>query len=175
MNVRSLPFLSAAVLLGVILFARGLASQGAAQPSPLTLLAKEGRRIIPVSLVNDQEFVALDDLAAIFQLTVREESLALTVSYKGKTIILTPDQALASVAVLVVVVNATVTAPALAGPGVTQVTEVALLTVMEVAATPPKVTAVVLARLVPVIVTEVPPATAPKSGASEVMVGTPSR
>ena len=33
-----------------------------------------------------------------FQLTVREESLgAITVSYKGKTIVLTPDQALASV------------------------------------------------------------------------------
>ena len=29
------------------LFARGLASQGVAQPSPLTLLAKEGRRVIP--------------------------------------------------------------------------------------------------------------------------------
>ena len=83
--------------LGVVLFARGLASQGAAQPSPLTLLAKEGRRVIPVSLVNDEEFVALDDLAATFQLTVREESLAITVSYKGKTIVLTSDQALASV------------------------------------------------------------------------------
>ena len=42
--------------------------------------------------------VALDDLAATFQLTVREESLgAITVSYKGKTIVLTPDQPLASV------------------------------------------------------------------------------
>ena len=82
----------------MILFARGLASQGVAQPSPLTLLAKEGRRVIPVSLINDQEFVALDDLAPIFQLTVREESLALTVSYKGKIIVLTSDQGLASVA-----------------------------------------------------------------------------
>ena len=48
--------------------------------------------------MNDQEFVALDDLAAAFQLTVREEAGAITVSYKGKTIVLTPDQALASVA-----------------------------------------------------------------------------
>jgi len=53
---------------------------------------------VPLALVNDQEFVALDDLAGAFQLTVREESLgAVTVSYKGKTIVLTPDQALASV------------------------------------------------------------------------------
>jgi N-acetylmuramoyl-L-alanine amidase len=49
-------------------------------------------------MVGDQEFVALDDLAATFQLAAREESLgALTVTYKGKTILLTPDQALASV------------------------------------------------------------------------------
>src|SRR5207247_9019353 len=45
----------------------------------------------------DQEFVALDDLASTFQLTVREEAGAVTVSSKGKTIVLTPDQALASV------------------------------------------------------------------------------
>src|SRR5262249_45221059 len=52
-----------------------------------------------VSIVTDQEFVALDDLSAIFQLSVREDSLgAITVSYKTKTIVLTPDQALASVA-----------------------------------------------------------------------------
>jgi hypothetical protein len=50
-------------------------------------------------MVADQEFVALDDLAAAFQLTVHEESLgAITVTYKGKTIVLTPEQALASVA-----------------------------------------------------------------------------
>jgi N-acetylmuramoyl-L-alanine amidase len=61
-------------------------------------LSKEGRRALPIQLVADQEFVALDDLAGAFQLTVHEESLgAVTVSYKGKTIVLTPDQALASV------------------------------------------------------------------------------
>ena len=41
--------------------------------------------------------MGLDDLAAAFQLAVREEAGALTVSYKGRTIVLTPDQALASV------------------------------------------------------------------------------
>lgn len=73
------------------------ARQGAASTQPLTLLSKEGRRALPVTSVGDQEFVALDDLAAAFQLTVREESGAVTVSYKGKTVVLTPDQALASV------------------------------------------------------------------------------
>ena len=78
--------------------APALSSQPAPAPS-LSLLSKDGRRALPLALVADQEFVALDDLAAAFQLTVREESLgAVTVSYKGKTIVLTPDQALASVA-----------------------------------------------------------------------------
>ena len=88
----------------VALLAYGLAGQTApssspSSPSPLTLLSKEGKRPIAVSVIGDQELVALDDLAAAFQLTVREDSLgAITVSYKGKAIVLTPDQALASVA-----------------------------------------------------------------------------
>jgi N-acetylmuramoyl-L-alanine amidase len=78
--------------------AAALSSQTPAAPA-LSLLSKDGRRALPIVLVADQEFVALDDLAPAFQLTVREESLgAVTVSYKGKTIVLTPDQALASVA-----------------------------------------------------------------------------
>jgi N-acetylmuramoyl-L-alanine amidase len=77
--------------------AAGLSSQPAPSPS-LTLLAKEGRRALPLTMVADQEFVGLDDLASAFQLTVREESLgAITVTYKGKTVVLTPEQALASV------------------------------------------------------------------------------
>ena len=82
----------------MILLARGISSQGAAQPTPLTLLAREGRRSVPLSLINEQEFVSLDDLAAVFQLAVREDALgAITVSYRGKTIILTTNQALASI------------------------------------------------------------------------------
>ena len=62
------------------------------------MLSKEGRRPLPIVLVADQEFVGLDDLATAFQLAVHDESLgAITVSYKGKTIVLTPDQTLASV------------------------------------------------------------------------------
>ena len=96
MNPRPIPFFSAAVA-SVLALAAVLSSQTAPAPV-LTLLAKEGRRALPLTIVADQEMVGLDDLAATFQLTVREESLgAITVSYKGKTIVLTPDQALASV------------------------------------------------------------------------------
>ncbi len=67
------------------------------QSPALTLLSRDGRRAIPLSLAADQEFVSLDDLAAAFQLTVREESGAITVSYKSRTIVLTPEQPLASI------------------------------------------------------------------------------
>jgi N-acetylmuramoyl-L-alanine amidase len=84
-------------MLGLFLLVAGhLAGQSG--PVPLTLLSREGRRTIAVSPVNGRESVALDDLASAFQLAVREEAGALTVSYKRKTVVLTPDQALASVA-----------------------------------------------------------------------------
>ena len=68
-------------------------------PSPaLVVLRGEERRAIPLVIAGDQELVALDDLAAMFQLSVQESLGAITVSYKGKTIVLTADQTLASVA-----------------------------------------------------------------------------
>jgi hypothetical protein len=94
---RSLPLFLAASGLIVAIVAT-LSSQPAPAPQ-LTLLSREGRRQLAIAMVNDQEFVALDDLASTFQLTVHQESFgAITVSYKGRTIILTPEQSLASVA-----------------------------------------------------------------------------
>lgn len=68
--------------------------------TPLVLLSAAGRRALPTSLVNDREMVALDDLAPAFQLSLRDDPLAggMTISFKGKTIALMPDQAIASVA-----------------------------------------------------------------------------
>jgi len=73
------------------------------QQTPLTVLSKDGnnvtRRTLQTTTVNEQEYVALDDLASMFQLAVREDALgALSVSSKGKTLLLTPDQPLASIA-----------------------------------------------------------------------------
>lgn len=91
-------------LIGMQRLAAALEPQGptvqpAPAPIPLTLLSREGRRPLATSLVNAQEYVALDDLASLFQLTVTEDSSgAITVSSKGKTIVLTAEQALASVA-----------------------------------------------------------------------------
>jgi N-acetylmuramoyl-L-alanine amidase len=97
LTTRAFPHFPVTACILVVALVAGLSSQTASTPS-LTLLAKDGRRSVPLAIADGQEMVALDDLAAAFQLTVREDALgALTVSYKGKTIVLTPDQALASV------------------------------------------------------------------------------
>jgi N-acetylmuramoyl-L-alanine amidase len=93
LNARSLPFLTAAATLALAI---GLLSQTAPAPQ-LTVLAREGRRTLAIAMVGDQEFVSLDDLAAAFQLVHAESLGAITVSYKGRTIVLTPEQTLASV------------------------------------------------------------------------------
>jgi N-acetylmuramoyl-L-alanine amidase len=84
---------SAAVLAGFLIFSYSLLGQ----QNALTVVSKDGRRPLAVTVQNEQDFVALDDLASMFQLAVREDALGVTVSYKGKTIVLTLDQALASV------------------------------------------------------------------------------
>jgi N-acetylmuramoyl-L-alanine amidase len=84
-----------AVLLGFL----ALAVAQPQQPAPYTVLSREGRRSLAVRTISGQEMVALDDLAKLFELTTREDTLAggLTISTKTQTIALAPGQALASV------------------------------------------------------------------------------
>jgi N-acetylmuramoyl-L-alanine amidase len=67
--------------------------------APFSLISREGRRIIPTTVVNGRELVALDDVASIFQVSSREDALAggLTVTYRGRTIVVSTNQPLASV------------------------------------------------------------------------------
>lgn len=98
--VRSLAALAALALL--------FQPRVVAQSTPLTVISKDGRRALPTTTIGDQEFIALDDVAAMFQLSVREDALgAVTATYKGRTIVVTPDQALASVAGRLVVLPTT--------------------------------------------------------------------
>ncbi len=104
MSVRSLRAFYVTAAAAVL--SAALAAHLAGQNVGLTLLARDGRRTLPLTAQGDQQFVALDDLASTFQLAVHEEAGAVTVSYKGKTIVLTPDQALASVAGRLVSISA---------------------------------------------------------------------
>jgi N-acetylmuramoyl-L-alanine amidase len=101
LNVRApfrFPRLSlTAIALGVLIVA-AVSLSGQNNAATLTILSRDARRTIPVTGAGAQEMIALEDLAGIFQVAVREESGALTVSYKGRTIVLTPDQTIASVA-----------------------------------------------------------------------------
>lgn len=68
-------------------------------PAPYTVISRDSRRPLAVRTPGGQEMFALDDLAKLFELTVREDALAggLTISTKTQTIALTAGQPLASV------------------------------------------------------------------------------
>ena len=70
-----------------------------AQDGSLTLLARDGHRTLAMTMIDGRQMVALDELAALFRLTVRDDSLAggVTVTYGSNVIVLTAEQGLASV------------------------------------------------------------------------------
>ncbi len=92
-----------AIVLLLLAPAPGPQAQGTAPATtpatPLTLISTQGRRPVPTTLVSGQEFIALDDVAALFQVTVREDVQAggITITYKGRTAVVSPDQPMASV------------------------------------------------------------------------------
>jgi N-acetylmuramoyl-L-alanine amidase len=80
---------------------------GAAQPAtggtpaPYTLLAREGRRPLPVRVISGQEMVALDELGRVFGLTSREDPVAggllVTANANNRSVVLSLSQGLASI------------------------------------------------------------------------------
>lgn len=76
-----------------------LVAQAPAGPS-LTLLSKEGRRTLPLVTIGTQDYVPLDEVATAFGSSVQEDRLAggLTMAVGGRTVVLTPDQGVVSVA-----------------------------------------------------------------------------
>ena len=88
-----------AVVLGALalsLLVSHLAGQTAS--AALQVLTRDGRRTLAITTLGSQDMLALDELAAAFQLTVRDDGGAITVAYKGRSVVLTPDQTIASVA-----------------------------------------------------------------------------
>jgi len=76
-----------------------LYAQGSPPPAALTLITRDGRRPLPTTVVSGQELIGLDDVATLFQVVVREDALAggVTVTYRGRTVVASTDQAIASV------------------------------------------------------------------------------
>ncbi len=88
-----------AAQIALTLTALAAVPQSPAPRAPVTVLSREGRKALNVSTRDQRELLSLDELPEAFQLTVLEDALAggLTITYKNRSIILTPDQALASV------------------------------------------------------------------------------
>lgn len=95
MIARRFPIAAACALLAIL---GGMpAAQTPAAP-PYTILSRDGRRPLAARVVSGQEMFALDDLARLFDLTVREDAAAggLTVSVRNQVIVLSAGQSLAS-------------------------------------------------------------------------------
>ena len=95
MKLRALGVASIAAL---TLFTIALPAQQSALP--YTVVTKAGRQPLAARAMNGQDMFALDDLARIFNLSTKEDTLAggLTVTVGTQTIVLSPQQPLASVA-----------------------------------------------------------------------------
>ena len=92
---------TAAFTIAILVLAPALLvqAQGTPPATPLTLIARDGRRPVPTTLLSGQELIALDDVATLFQVSVMEDSLTggVTVSYRGRTIVASAEQPMASV------------------------------------------------------------------------------
>jgi N-acetylmuramoyl-L-alanine amidase len=95
---RTLACTTATLLLASMLLVL-VQAQGTPPPAPLTLISREGRRAVPTVIISGQEFIALDDVASLFQVTVAEDAPTggVTVTYRGRTIVLSAQQSIASV------------------------------------------------------------------------------
>lgn len=101
---------SALVLLVCIAFAAPQQAQDTA-PAPLTLVSKDGRRALPTISSGGREMIALDDIASLFQVSVREDSLAggFTITYRAKTIVASADRPTVSVDGVLVTLPSSIT------------------------------------------------------------------
>jgi N-acetylmuramoyl-L-alanine amidase len=92
---------TAALALALLVLAPALLvqAQGTPPPAPLTLITREARRSVPTTVLSGQELIALDDIATLFQVTFSEDSLTggVTLTYRGRTIVASADQPMASV------------------------------------------------------------------------------
>jgi N-acetylmuramoyl-L-alanine amidase len=90
----TVAFTIAILLLVAVLLVQ---AQGTPPPSPLTMVTREGRRVVPTILVSGQELIGLDDVGTLFQVAVEDAGGAVTVTYRGRTIVLSTEQSIASV------------------------------------------------------------------------------
>jgi N-acetylmuramoyl-L-alanine amidase len=91
--------LNGPIALGVVLLSVMASYFAAAQTPVLTVLSRDGRKPVPISAVNNQEYVAVEDVNTAFGTTSREDRAAggLIITARGQSIVLTADQNVVSV------------------------------------------------------------------------------
>jgi len=96
--VKIRGFCLAACALALLVPASPLRAQNLKPASPFTVISREGRRTVQAVVDGEQDMLRVEDLIAVFQLTVREDrgNNALTVTHAGRTVVLSLDQGLAS-------------------------------------------------------------------------------
>jgi N-acetylmuramoyl-L-alanine amidase len=75
-------------------------AQAPQTPAPYTVISAEGRRPLASRVFTGQEMFAVEDLARLFNFSVKEDTIAggLTITVRGQSILLSPNQEIASVA-----------------------------------------------------------------------------
>jgi N-acetylmuramoyl-L-alanine amidase len=93
------PLRTFVVAIIILAFVANTGGQDLTQATPLIMVSREGRRPIPTMVQGGREVVALDDVAGLFRVTVKEDTLAggVTVSYRGRTIVASANRPMASV------------------------------------------------------------------------------
>jgi N-acetylmuramoyl-L-alanine amidase len=78
----------------------GLSFLASAQAPSIAVVSREGRKPLTVTVINNQDYIAVDDVNTAFATSSREDRLAggLTITARGRSIVLTDNQAVVSVA-----------------------------------------------------------------------------
>ena len=93
------PIRTAALALVLVTLGVSLSVLGSAQGPALTVLSREGRKPLPITTINNQDYVAIDDLNTTFGISSREDRQAggLTITARTRSIVVTADQNVVSV------------------------------------------------------------------------------
>jgi N-acetylmuramoyl-L-alanine amidase len=88
------------VAAAALILITGLSFLASAQAPSITVISREGRKPLPVTSINNQDYIAVDDVNAAFGTASREDRLAggLTITARGRSIVLTENQNVVSVA-----------------------------------------------------------------------------
>jgi len=83
----------------VVIVALGLVVRPVAQGTSLTILSREGRKPLAVTSINNQDYVAVDDINTLFGTSSREDRQAggLTIAARARSVVLSENQNIVSV------------------------------------------------------------------------------